>query len=157
MEHLFQAFILTLFSFLQPFTTGGFLANFNCDLLIYYLNFIEFRFLGVVVGRSKYYWDDLIVLALPLLMYTFGHQSLLMSFFTWFKILLFSSFWYGLMTINGGHHHNDIFHDGDEIKSMDFGVYQLAATFDRTDSLDNHFLAITTFGQHVLRKKKLKF
>lgn len=54
------------------------------------------------------------------------------------------------MAVNGGHHHNHVFHDGDEVKSMDFGVYQLAATFDRTDSLDNHLFMLTTFGQHVL-------
>jgi fatty acid desaturase len=68
----------------------------------------------------------------------------------WLGIILLSSTIYGVMAVNGGHHHNKVFHDGDELISMDFGIYQLAATFDRTDSLDNHLFMLTTFGQHVL-------
>lgn len=100
--------------------------------------------------KSKLYWDDFLPLTLPLLMYFFGNESLIATIKIWFAIILTSSFIYGAIAVNGGHHHNRVFHDGDELKSMDFGVFQLAATFDRTDSLDNHFFALTTFGQHIL-------
>ena len=42
-----------------------------------------------------------------------------------------------------------VFHDGDELKSLDFGVYQLAATFDRLEFQKNSFAVLTTFGQHI--------
>lgn len=86
---------------------------------------------------------------MPLIMYVFGNSSLFATFRIWFTIVVFASFLYGCMAVNVGHHHNKVFHDGDELKSMDFGVYQLASTFDRTDSNHNHFLTLTTFGQHV--------
>jgi linoleoyl-CoA desaturase len=42
-----------------------------------------------------------------------------------------------------------VFHDGDELKSMDFGIYQLAATFDRANLQKNHFVVLATFGHHI--------
>lgn len=57
---------------------------------------------------------------------------------------------YGVVALNAGHHHNQIFHDGDELKSMDFGIYQLSATIDRIDVKDSQFLTLTNFGHHVL-------
>lgn len=57
---------------------------------------------------------------------------------------------YGFIGINAGHHHNEIFHDGDELKSMDFGIYQLSATIDRINIQDSPFLTLTTFGHHIL-------
>lgn len=41
------------------------------------------------------------------------------------------------------------FHDGDELKSLDFGVYQLSATFDRVELQKNHFVTLASFGQHI--------
>lgn len=32
---------------------------------------------------------------------------------------------------------------------MDFGIYQLAATFDRTESQDNLFITLASFGRHI--------
>lgn len=86
---------------------------------------------------------------MPLLMYIFGNLSFLESFQAWFKVIVLSSTLYGCIAVNAGHHHDKNFHDGDELKSMDFGVYQLAATIERTDALHNHFVALISFGQHV--------
>lgn len=57
---------------------------------------------------------------------------------------------YGIIALNAGHHHNQIFHDGDELKSLDFGVYQLSATIDKIEVKNSQFLTLTNFGCHVL-------
>lgn len=57
---------------------------------------------------------------------------------------------YGFVGINGSHHHNTNFHDGDTLKSMDFGIHQLAATINRSDFKDSLFLTLISFGDHVL-------
>lgn len=91
----------------------------------------------------------------------------------WFAMLFTASFLVGLIALNAGHHHPDVYHEGlfklnliyklinfvfiklgDELpKSMDFGIYQMNAVIDRHDFLmnkNNSFVNITTFGHHTL-------
>lgn len=63
---------------------------------------------------------------------------------------MLANFCMGFVSINAGHHHTKIFHDGDSLKSMDFGIYQLAATIDRNDIKNSLFLTLTNFGHHTL-------
>lgn len=118
-------------------------------MIIFIQHLFYFRIIDSVRYQKNLHWDDFLPFMMPLIMFIFGNSNLFDSFKIWFSVVLFASFLYGCMAVNGGHHHNKVFHDGDELKSMDFGVYQLATTFDRTDSLHNHFLTLTTFGQHI--------
>lgn len=79
-----------------------------------------------------------------------GNSNIWIVLKTWTFINFLASFIYGFVSINAGHHHNKIFHDGDTLKSMDFGVYQLAATIDRNDVKDSLFLTLSSFGNHIL-------
>lgn len=54
------------------------------------------------------------------------------------------------MSVSGGHHSPSIVHEGDDIKSMDFGIYQLLTTFDRTEVNSSLPTCILFFGDHVL-------
>ncbi|CAG9798365.1 unnamed protein product [Chironomus riparius] len=108
-----------------------------------------FRYIGSIVNNYKLHWDDLIPFTMPLLMYTFGSVGIIETVIRWLTIIFVSSVIHGTISVNGGHHHNKVFHDGDELKSLDFGVYQLAATFDRFEFQKNSFAVLTTFGQHI--------
>lgn len=100
--------------------------------------------------KQKLYWDDLLVLALPTFMYILGIQNIWIVMKFWLFIIFLTSFMYGFIGVNAGHHHNEIFHDGDELKSLDYGIYQLSATIDRSDVQDSQFMTLTTFGHHIL-------
>jgi len=54
------------------------------------------------------------------------------------------------MSVSGGHHSPSIVHEGDDIKSMDFGIYQMLTTFDRTEANSSLPYCILYFGDHVL-------
>lgn len=106
--------------------------------------------MSAVFQDQKLYWDDLITFALPTLMFIFGNSSLLIVMKYWLFIIALASLMYGFVGINAGHHHHKNFHDGDELQSMDFGIYQLSATIDRIDVKDSQFMTLTNFGHHVL-------
>lgn len=42
------------------------------------------------------------------------------------------------------------FHEGDEVRSLDFGIYQMGVTIDRTDAKQCQFMVLTNFGDHIL-------
>jgi hypothetical protein len=69
-------------------------------------------------------------------------------------MLFTASFLVGAIALNAGHHHPDVYHEGDELpKGMDFGIYQMNAVIDRHDFImnkNNHFVNLTTFGHHTL-------
>ena len=78
-------------------------------------------------------WDELLALSLPISMIIFGRESIsLESISAAFIVWLFILFSAGFI-----HHHVFCFrgHEGIEIEQksekLDFGIYQLAATFDR--------------------------
>lgn len=69
----------------------------------------------------------------------------------WNVILLVASFVYSIVGVNAGHHLSpSSVHEGDEFKSLDYGIYQLAATIDRVEMKPNLFIRLTHFGDHVL-------
>lgn len=122
--------------------------HFDIDLV---QNFIpSFRIFGAFAYKQELFIDDLLPLALPGMMYAFGNSNVCAVLKMWMFIVMLASICYGFVGVNAGHHHTEIFHDGDSIKSMDFGIYQLSATIDRSDVKDSLFLTLTSFGHHIL-------
>jgi len=68
----------------------------------------------------------------------------------WLFIIAVSSFIYRNIAINTGHHSPEIIHEGDAIRSMDFGMFQMGATVDRIEGSKTQFLILTMFGEHTL-------
>lgn len=82
---------------------------------------------------------------------TLTWQNIVLIIVIWQVILLIASFVYNIVGINAGHHlFKKSVHEGDELKSLDYGLYQLAATVDRVAMKKHLFIRLTTFGDHVL-------
>jgi fatty acid desaturase len=111
---------------------------------------IHFSILGAFAYKQELFIDDLLPFALPAAMFAFGNSNVWIVLKMWTFVIFLANFCIGLVAVNAGHHHTAIFHDGDSMKSLDFGVYQLAATIDRNDVKSSLFLTLTTFGHHIL-------
>ena len=68
----------------------------------------------------------------------------------WIFMVGSSGFFYGVVALNTGHHHPQITHEGDQLKSLDFGYYQMGATIDRIEASKFHFMILSHFGKHTL-------
>lgn len=105
--------------------------------------------------RQRILWEELIPLLLPLSMFLFGDIPFTWSnvkriFLIWQYIILGASFLFNIIAVNAGHHGPSIVHEGDEFKSLDYGIYQLGATAERIETKSNLFMTLTHFGDHVL-------
>lgn len=100
--------------------------------------------------REKFHWDDLIPLTLPVLMYYLGKPDIMLVLKLWFTIVGFSSFLFGFVGLNAGHHDPKNLHEGDELRSLDFGIFQMDSVIDRKDVKGNQFMVMTNFGEHTL-------
>ena len=114
------------------------------------INNFYFRIIACLLRRDKFHWDDLIPLALPVTMYYLGKPDILLVMKLWITIIGFSSFLFGFVGLNAGHHEPTNFHEGDEVRSMDFGIFQMDAVIDRQDLKGNQFMVLTNFGEHTL-------
>ncbi|XP_072393737.1 cytochrome b5-related protein-like isoform X2 [Diabrotica undecimpunctata] len=56
---------------------------------------------------------DLVGLLLPICMYIFGKENLLSVIIMWNFVLICGGTYMGFVGLNAGHHHPDVFHDGD--------------------------------------------
>lgn len=115
---------------------------------------------GLFISNKKVlFWDDLITLCIPLTMLLFVESSSVFNLFKvlglWMFIVLAGSFMYSLVAVNAGHHGPSNVHEGDELLSLDFGIFQLGATIDRKESNSNDFMVLTHFGEHILVKLTL--
>lgn len=102
-----------------------------------------------------FYWDEIIPITLPLAMYL-GSIDLLMDQ-SLYKIpilyvihISFASFLYSVISFNDGHHQTESVHEGDELQSLDFGIFQLGATIERIETNGYLFISLTHFGDHCL-------
>lgn len=77
-------------------------------------------------------------------------NSLAIILAIWNVMILIGAFLYSVVAVNAGHHVPDNVHEGDEFKSFDYGVYQLAATIERVEAGSNLFVILTHFGDHML-------
>ncbi|CAG9812129.1 unnamed protein product [Chironomus riparius] len=135
------------------------MCNFMLLPISYVLPFhlgLIFRYLGLFYSKNfKLHWDEILVLLPPTSMFLFGSPTFTLSnlldiLITWNIIIAISSFLFVAMAISGGHHSPSIVHEGDDIKSMDFGIYQMLTTFDRTEANFSIPISILYFGDHVL-------
>lgn len=105
--------------------------------------------------RQTFQLDELIPLTLPMTMLLLGSlsmtwKSLGIVLAMWNIMIMIGAFTYSAMAINVGHHVPENVHEGDEVKSFDYGVYQLAATIERSPANVNLFVSLTNFGDHML-------
>lgn len=68
----------------------------------------------------------------------------------WGYIVVPAEFFFGCNFFNRGHHGNNQIHQNDEIKSFDFGEFQLGATVDRSEANTNLFTSLAYSGNQVL-------
>jgi fatty acid desaturase len=105
--------------------------------------------------RKEFHWDDLIGFSVPIAMFFFGGHpytivTALKALFIWVVIIFFNGIFYNLNALSTGHHGTKIVHEGDEFKSLDFGLYQLVTTIDRVEANSNLFMTMTFFGNHIM-------
>jgi fatty acid desaturase len=126
-------------------------------------NFDDFKFHSLFLRVQGYfcsndkvfYWDELIILTLPAAMFLFGSHPLTLSglatvYGTWGFVVIPAEFMFALIFINRGHHGTEQAHQNDELKSLDFGEFQIATTLNRKEANRNTFLSLSFFGDQVL-------
>lgn len=80
--------------------------------IIIKINLITFR---LASPFGQLHWDDLIAFTLPISMYIFGKNEFFAVIIMWVYIITASSFIFGVIGLNAGHHHPDNAHEGDEL------------------------------------------
>lgn len=80
-------------------------------------------------------------------MFLFGSSNIIQVLTMWFFILIVGSIMYEFVSTTDGHHYTSTIHEGDEIQSLDFGMFQIGATMDRTEANMNSFLTLILFGE----------
>ncbi|XP_059485309.1 cytochrome b5-related protein [Neocloeon triangulifer] len=115
-----------------------------------------------ICGNGPDLKNDLIPLTVPILMSLLGP-----SWHLWPIIILTSSFTFSLTSINAGHHHPEVVHDGDSVRGdRDWGLAQVDCVIDRGDlagvrvtpegqirsspSWMHSVLVLCNFGHHTL-------
>lgn len=93
--------------------------------------------------------------ALPCLMILLGKDPITLScildvYLKWGYIVIPAESLFGPIFFNRGHHGNDLIHQNDEIKSFDFGEYQLSTVVDRIEANRNTFTSMAYYGHQVL-------
>lgn len=125
-------------------------------LALYFHNTNRLRMMGLLFAKHKiFYWDELMFLLLPLTMTLFGNdpiswESFKNAFHNVNFFLIPAGLIYTLIFLNRGQHGCDRVHQNDQIKSFDFGEYQLTTNRDRSDVSHNHFTSLAFYGNEVL-------
>lgn len=116
------------------------------------------RIQGFFWGKDRtIFWDELIMLIVPLVMIIFGGQPLSFEylhdvFFRWVHIILVANFLYIINFMSRGNHAPHLIHQGDEIKSFDFGEYQISTVSDRKGANCNLFTSLAYDGEQTLHQ-----
>lgn len=95
------------------------------------------------------------MLTLPAAMAIFGNEPITLAYLgqiygRWGYIVIIAEFLYGCVHFNRGHHGTEQYHQNDELKSFDFGEFQLSATVDRTEANFNSFTSLAYYGDEML-------
>lgn len=106
--------------------------------------------MAVCSDRNILYKDDLVPLLLPLCVMFCGNFDIINVLLMWLFIITVCSCYFGIVGVNTGHHHPILTHEGDEIKSLDFGIFQMDTIAENSDVKGSHLLVLTHFGEHVL-------
>lgn len=93
--------------------------------------------------------------SLPAVMLFSGREAITLSsmgeiYFRWSYISIVSEFFFGFIFFNRGHHGPELIHQNDEIKSFDFGEFQISTTIDRVEANYNIFTSLAYFGHQTL-------
>lgn len=113
------------------------------------------RLEGYIWAKQKIFrWDDLLGFVLPLLLAISSKETLSFSdlYNRWCYVILPAEFIFACIFFNRGHHCSHQIHQNDEIKSFDFGEYQLSTTVDRSEANANSFTSLALYGDHVLHQ-----
>lgn len=87
------------------------------NLIKYYSKFSRFRTVNSVIAQKNLFSvSDVIPLSLPLAMLLFGNGNIFIVLRIWLGILVISSFIFGLIGLNAGHHHPETVHEGDKLR-----------------------------------------
>lgn len=138
-----------------------FICKFRFVFIKYFVNStptkkFHCRVQGYLWAKEKvFYWDDLLMLAIPAVMVFFGKEPTTLSFLgqvylNWSYIVIGANILFASVFFNRGHHETSLVHQNDEIKSFDFGEFQLSTTVDRAEADWNTFTALAYFGEAVL-------
>lgn len=97
------------------------------------------------------------MLVVPSVMIIFGGHSLSFEylhdvFFRWVHIMLAANFLYVIHYMSRGNHAPHLVHQGDEIKSFDFGDYQISTVADRKGANWNIFTSLAYDGEQILHQ-----
>lgn len=87
--------------------------------IFFIVDFIKRIVALLIIKESKISLSDLIPFTLPVAMYLLGDGSNVGVYVVikmWLIIVCLSSFMFALTGLNAGHHHPDVFHDGDAIR-----------------------------------------
>ncbi|CAO1309433.1 unnamed protein product [Diamesa serratosioi] len=117
----------------------------------YFIGTLLSRFFVILNAKQKFYiWEEMIALTPPIAMFLVGSFNIVEVLKMWIFILTVSSLLYGFVSTSDGHHYTSTIHERDEIQSLDFGMFQLRATMERTEANMNSFLRLAFFGEHTL-------
>lgn len=76
-----------------------------------------YRIIKSLTEKNYFNIDDAFPLIVPAVMYLFGGGASLFAALTWFLIIgTISSFIFGLIGFNAGHHHPEVLHEGDAVR-----------------------------------------
>lgn len=79
---------------------------------------------SIATKKSLFENVDFIPLIVPVSMFVFGSPNIFAVLLAWIQIVMISSFIFGLVGLNAGHHHPDIVHEGDKVRDdLDWGIY----------------------------------
>lgn len=79
-------------------------------------NFIH-RIIKAFSGENNFMLVDAFPAVVPLVMFILGGSANVANMFYWYFIIFtVSSFWFGFIGLNAGHHHPDILHEGDAVR-----------------------------------------
>ncbi|XP_076661363.1 cytochrome b5-related [Halictus rubicundus] len=108
------------------------------------------RYYSVFAEYNSFEFRDALPFVLPILM-CFNAPSVFLALKYWILIIIVSSFVFSMIGYSAGHHHPDIFHDGDIYRDdLDWGLLELDAIRERKVIDDFDFLVLTNFGLHHL-------
>lgn len=94
-------------------------------------------------------------LLLPTAMLILGKGAITSStisetYLCWAYIALPAEFLFSFVFFNRGHHGTEVVHQNDEIKSFDFGEYQLSTSYERVEANRNIFTSLAYSGDQAL-------
>lgn len=121
-------------------------------LFLFADQFIKRIAISLKEQKNLFQTSDAIPFCLPAMMYIFGGNIDAITIVKmWLFMIFISSFYFGFVGLNAGHHNHHCVHDGDILRdNTDWGLYTLDTVIDNSALRKSHFLALTNFGHHAL-------